>query len=149
MKEKVLQALNELGFKLEEVKEIGYEFEYEDSTYLYMPQDDDEDFLSISIPCIFDCTPEKADFANLLKEKINAAVKYVKTYEYGNKLWLFYEHEYFEGEDLMTVLSHMIQHLDMALKFIYKTCSAIKAEEENEAVEVEEIDTEDSNSDNN
>ena len=41
MKEKILNALRELGFELEEMENFGYGFRYEGINYLYMPNDDD------------------------------------------------------------------------------------------------------------
>lgn len=49
MKEKVLKALKELGFKLEEVEDFGYIFQYEGTHYLYAPNIMGEEFLNICI----------------------------------------------------------------------------------------------------
>ena len=50
MKEKILEAFACLGFCLEKSDDVGYEFEYEGMTLLYLCNEDDEDFLAIALP---------------------------------------------------------------------------------------------------
>lgn len=50
MKEKILEAFARLGFCLEKSDDVGYEFEYEGMTLLYLCNEDDEDFLTIALP---------------------------------------------------------------------------------------------------
>lgn len=51
MKEQILNTFATMGFQLEEMEGFGYGFRYEGINYLYMPNDDDEDFLNIAVPC--------------------------------------------------------------------------------------------------
>ena len=60
-KELVLEKLESLGFSVVDAHEFGYVFEYEDLTFLYMP-DDDENFLRFALPNIFDATTENRSF---------------------------------------------------------------------------------------
>ena len=53
-------------------------------------------------------------------------LKYVKTYMLGNSVWLFYERELFGEEDLMTVISRMILHLEAGLVFARKAMAEIE-----------------------
>ncbi len=53
-------------------------------------------------------------------------MKYVKTYMLGNSVWLFYERELFGEEDLMTVISRMILHLEAGLVFARKAMAEIE-----------------------
>ena len=62
MKEKVLKALKELGFKLEEVEDFGYILQYECTHYLYAPNIMGEEFLNICIPGVCDLHEEKETF---------------------------------------------------------------------------------------
>lgn len=50
MKEQILNTFATMGFQLEEMEGFGYGFRYEGINYLYMPNDDDEDFLNIAVP---------------------------------------------------------------------------------------------------
>ena len=58
MKEKVLEAFAELGFELTPMEELGFGFDYENIHMLYLPQANDDDFLNISIPGIYDVEEE-------------------------------------------------------------------------------------------
>lgn len=133
MKEKILDAFAELGFKLDQIDETCYGFSYEGAKYLSLFSDDDEDFLSISIPGIYDFE-EKSPFTFIeLTNKINATLKYVKAYHSEKSIWLFYERELMENDDLRTIISHMILHLDAAHTSSRKLLAEIKssADEEN------------------
>ena len=44
----------------------------------------------------------------------------------GNSVWLFYERELFGEEDLMTVISRMILHLEAGLVFARKAMAEIE-----------------------
>lgn len=50
MKEKILEAFANLGFKLEDADGMGYVFDYEGIRFLYMYNENDENFLSIALP---------------------------------------------------------------------------------------------------
>lgn len=82
MKEKILAAFENLGFNLEDNESLGYSFNYEGINYLYMHNEDDEDFLNISVPCIYDLEEDNKKYEEL-KEKINSTLKYVKAYTLG------------------------------------------------------------------
>ena len=117
MKEKILEAFDNLGFNLEDNESLGYSFNYEGINYLYMHNEDDEDFLNISVPCIYDLEEDNKEKYEELKEKINSTLKYVKAYTLGKGLWLFYERDLLGNEDLAEVIRHMILHLAAALMF--------------------------------
>ena len=117
MKEKILAVFANLGFNLEDIESLGFSFNYEGINYLYMYNEDDEDFLNISVPGIYDLEEDNKEGYNALKEKINSSLKYVKAYTLGNGLWLFYERDLLGNEDLEDVIRHMILHLAAALMF--------------------------------
>lgn len=126
MKEKVLQAFAELGFELEPVENLGYSFDYESFHMLYMPQTGDDDFLSISLPGIYELEKDNPMVFIDLMNRINSTLKYVKAYWSSDSLWLFYERELFGGEDLLAQISRMILHLEAASAFCCNTLEEIK-----------------------
>ena len=151
MKEKILEAFRELGFKLEEEEGMGYCFNYEGLNLLYMYNENDEEFLNIAIPGILEVEEDKMLQICALLEKINSTLKYIKAYMLGNSVWLFYERELIEQreqsrtcsdyaesrekktegqlcgeEDLMTVISRMILHLEAGLVFARKAMAEIE-----------------------
>ena len=126
MKEKILEAFRELGFKLEEEEGMGYCFKYEGLNLLYMYNENDEEFLNIALPGIVEVEDDKMLQICALLEKINSTLKYIKAYMLGNSVWLFYERELFGEEDLMTVISRMILHLEAGLSFARKAMTEIE-----------------------
>lgn len=152
MKEKILEAFRNLGFKLEEEKGMGYSFNYEGLNLLYMYNEDDEEFLNIALPCIIEVEDDKMLHTCALLEKINSTVKYVKAYMLGNSVWLFYERELIEQreqntegqlygeEDLMTVISRMILHLETGLAFARKAMAEIEEAMESGSLDDEAAD---------
>ena len=151
MKEKILEAFRELGFKLEEEEGMGYCFNYEGLNLMYMYNESDEEFLNIALPGIVEVEEDKMLQICALLEKINSTLKYIKAYMLGNSVWLFYERELIEQreqsrtcsdyaesrekktegqlcgeEDLMTVISRMILHLEAGLVFARKAMAEIE-----------------------
>lgn len=118
MKEKILEAFKVLGFEMEELEGMGYGFQYEGKHFLYMYNEDDEDFLNISLPGVLDIDDENNTTFYQVMDKLNGTLKYVKAYKLNDCMWLFYERELFGGEDLKQVLSRMILHLEAALMFL-------------------------------
>lgn len=117
MKDKILEAFENLGFNLKDTESLGYTFNYESINYLYMYNEDDEDFLNISVPSIYDLGENNKEKYEALKEKINSTLKYIKAYTLGGSLWLFYERNLLGKEDLEEVIRRMILHLAAALMF--------------------------------
>ena len=121
MKEQILDAFKALGFEMEEMEGLGYGFQYEGKHYLYMYNEDDEDFLNISIPAVLDLDDENNVGSYQVMDKLNGTLKYVKANKLNDSMWLFYERELFGGEDLKQILSHMILHLETGFYFLHRT----------------------------
>ena len=151
MKEKILEAFRDLGFKLEEDEGMGYSFNYEGLNLLHMYNENDEEFLNIALPGIVEVEEDNMLQICALLEKINSTLKYIKAYMLGNSVWLFYERELIEQreqnrtcsdyaesqekktegqlcgeEDLVTVISRMILHLEAGLVFARKAMAEIE-----------------------
>lgn len=118
MKEKILEAFKALGFEMEELEGMGYGFQYEGKHFLYMYNEDDEDFLNVSLPGVLDIDDENNTTFYQVMDKLNGTLKYVKAYKLNDSMWLFYERELFGGEDLKQVISRMILHLEATLMFL-------------------------------
>ena len=118
---------------------------------LYMYNENDEEFLNIALPGIVEVEEDRMLQICALLEKINSTLKYVKAYMLGNSVWLFYERELIEQreqsrtcsdyaesrekktegqlcgeEDLMTVISRMILHLEAGLVLARKAMAEIE-----------------------
>ena len=128
MKEKILDAFKALGFEMEELEGFGYGFEYEGKHFLYMYNEDDEDFLNLALPAVLDIDDENNVAFYQVMDKINGTLKYVKANKLNDSMWLFYERELFDGEDLKQILSRMILHLEAAMSFYRNAMANIKNE---------------------
>ncbi|MCH5174542.1 MAG: hypothetical protein J1F40_01480 [Prevotellaceae bacterium] len=117
MKEKILNAFQNLGFAMEYMEEVGYGFDYESLHYLWM-NNGDEEFLCITIPAVFDKSDsDELEFYQVI-DKLNSTLKYVKVNEVNNSMWLFYEREMIGDEDFEKLLPKMIFHLEHAVRFL-------------------------------
>lgn len=123
MKEIILANLLELGFQIEKHEALGYEFEFEGLKYLYLVDEEDENYLVISIPWIYTIPESMEDVALEINEKINTTVKYVKSGVYNGTFWLSFEFQLFGNEDLDKLLRIMIEHLHNTY---YSTCRVIR-----------------------
>lgn len=50
MKEKILETLVALGFKTENIDNTGYGFDYEGKHFLFLPDENDDDFSPSACP---------------------------------------------------------------------------------------------------
>lgn len=125
MKEKILEAFANLGFKLEDADGAGYVFDYEGMRFLYMPNDEDEEFFTIALPGFHDYDEEHIGQYCALTEKINSTLKYIKAYTLGGSMWLFYERELFGGDNFEELIPRMIFRLEAGLLFARKAIEEI------------------------
>ena len=131
MKQKILDALRSLGFKVNDLGENGfYGFRYESNNLMYMYNEHDEDFLNIAAPFVQEIDPDNELLYYQLMDNINSKLKYVKAYRMENDVWLFVEHELMETDDLNTVLMSMIAHLDMGVTIFHDALAKIEADED-------------------
>ena len=138
-----MEVFAELGFKLEQMDDLGYEFSYEGTNFIFMPSADDEDFLNICVPGIYDLEEESPLTFIELMNKINSTLKYIKAYELSKSIWLFYERELLGNEDLVKVISHMILHLEAGLMFSRKAVAEIKSNEEDNGEDNDIVESDD------
>lgn len=127
MKEKVLEALNNLGFTVEQIDDNAFCFEYEGMSFLYLYSPNDEEFLSIALPSVYDFDENEAGKYCALTESINSSQKYIKAYTANGSLWIFYEREIMEGDDVEETVRRMILHLQggmFALKKVLEATSS-------------------------
>lgn len=113
-KEIILQELNAMGYETTEVESLGYVFCHEDKYFLYSPEDDDEEFLRIAIPQLYDVTEEnRIDVIKALHETAYL-IKYSKpVIMYTDSVWAIYEHKLVTTDNLSELLEHIIRVLEV------------------------------------
>lgn len=119
MKEKILEAFKALGFKVEDLDGTAYGFHYEERHFLLFPNDADEDFLNIALPCVLEPDDVDEQVFTVAMEKVNSTLRYVKAYKAFGGMSLFYERELSGGEDLKEVIRSMILHIEAGHFFLH------------------------------
>ncbi len=119
-KDLVLSKFKELGFTLEDVGAYGYFFRFEDLSYLYLPDEDDENFLRLAVPNIFDVTADNKSLVMDVVNDTNMSVKYSKTCVSNDNVWTFYEHRLFGDGDLEDIIEHGIRLLQVTVALFYR-----------------------------
>ena len=117
MKEKILEALAGLGFKLEAMENLGYVFDYDGIKFCYMCGEDDRKFLNIGIIGLRPYSETDTRQYYAVVERVNSTMKCVKAYTFADWLGLFYEREMFGDENLADVLRQIILRLEAGLLF--------------------------------
>ena len=120
-KEIIIDQLKAMGFEPTELEDVGFVFKYEDTNYLYMPDDDDEQFLRIVIPYLFEVTDENRVAVLDAMQETNLMLKYAKVcIMYENDAWAIYEHRLTSTDNLAELLEHIIHVLEAAAHVFYK-----------------------------
>ena len=131
MKEKVLKTLEELGFspELAQGNDGYYIFHYEGLNYLWMVNDDDPEFLSLSLPGILEVDDDNRELGRDLIERIHSSIKYIKVYLMSpDSVWMFYERKLMDEEDYEKVISHMIFQLEGSNMYALSTYRKMQEE---------------------
>lgn len=118
-KELVLKKLENLGFSVVDAHEFGYVFKFEELTLLYMP-DDDENFLRLALPNIFDVTVENRPFVLEVVNSTNMTIKYTKTCVFGERVWVFYEYRLFGVDNIEAIIEHGLLLLQATVGVIHR-----------------------------
>lgn len=146
MKEKIFKAFEELGFKLNEIENGTYSFQYEGSCYLITPNKENENFIQISAPYVSELTEEKVDFDLChLANKLNIDLSYTKAYVFLNGLWISHEQNV-EGREneLKDLIALSILYIDSTINYtrdlLLKGYPNLDEEEEEDGEEEEEED---------
>lgn len=114
MQDKVLETLDELGFRTEALDNDVFGFEYENTSLLFMPAGFDNGMLLFCVPGIFPVNEENLWLSAVLMEKINNEICFIKSYMLGEYLALFYERELFGDYDLEETITRMVINLHKA-----------------------------------
>lgn len=114
MQSKVLETLDKLGFKTEELENNVYSFNYENTKLLFFPKGLECEMLLFCVPGIFYINEESLWISAVLMEKINNEINFIKSYMLDEHLALFYEREMIDNADLEETIIRMVIHLHKA-----------------------------------
>ena len=123
-KEIILDQLNAMGFEPIELEDVGFVFKYEDMNYLYMSEDDNEQFLRVVIPHLFEVTDANRVAVLDAMNETDLMLKYAKVcIMCDNAVWAIYEHRLTSTDNLTELLEHIICVLETAAHVFYKKIS--------------------------
>lgn len=114
MKDKVVDALREMGFKIRKFKEDAYIFSYQGVRLVYKKYADDDSFLQIGMP--LDKRNDKMDVHAVVNE-MNIRLKYVKACVYGDNMWVIYERELKPSDDLTMLIKDIVHCMVKSMQF--------------------------------
>lgn len=115
MKDRVLKALDSLGFKIEKAKDNMYEFSYEGKQLAYCYEEEYKNLLCIIVPYLFIGKKRLGRYYYLLIDELNARLKYVKFTGVACHISVEYEREIIGDENIEQILTRMIYCLDDAV----------------------------------
>lgn len=145
-KEIIVDQLRVMGFEPIELGDVGFVFKYEEMNYLYMPDDDDEQFLRIVIPHLFEVTDENRAAVLDAMHETSLMLKYAKVcIMYENAVWAIYEHCLTTTDNLAELLEHIIRVLEATAHVFYKKINGeevMGCSEESEDSSDEELEAE-------
>ncbi len=118
--ELILEQLRTMGFEPINVDDKLYTFAYKDMTLLLRNDNDNERFLSLSIPVFYEHTEENKMTAYETVNIVNSLVRYVKLTIMDEHVSAVFEHRLSDNEDLEELLENMIHTLSMSLSVFLK-----------------------------
>ena len=89
--ERVLEFLRTQGFCPEVDQHGGIIFKYQMATFLFINNDEDEDFFQLTMPYIYDVTDDNRDIALEAANKTNSSVKVCKINVVDTSVWAVFE----------------------------------------------------------
>lgn len=111
VKEQFTKTLKQLGFRLEEIPDYGYVFIFEGQKVIYKPDEDDETFFQMMLPCIYETDDSNRSIILEICNEVNIKIKFVKVGIINDNVWVMYEAKYYEGCNIEETLRHSLYML--------------------------------------
>ena len=90
--EMVMNFLRQQGFCPEVDEDNGnILFKYQMANFLFVNNDEDEEFFQLLMPGIYDVTDDNRDMVLEAANKVNHSIKVVKACVINDNVWLFFE----------------------------------------------------------
>jgi hypothetical protein len=110
MNEKVLLELKKLGLMPEE-HEGNILFRYQMLSYLYLKDDDDENYYALYMPCVQEVTEENECEVLKVMNECNNSMKSVKLVNNDGQVWIGYELRLPPDADLSELVEYTVRGL--------------------------------------
>ena len=122
--EMVLDFLRKQGFCPEVDENNGnILFKYQMAGFLYINNDEDQEFFQLIMPNICDVTEENRELILEAANSNNKGIKVVKTCVFNDSVWLFFENFLDSSPDVSDILPRALNALQGARQEFYKQLS--------------------------
>ncbi len=122
--EMVLDFLRKQGFCPEVDENNGnILFKYQMAGFLYINNDEDQEFFQLIMPNICDVTEENRELILEAANSNNQGIKVVKTCVFNDSVWLFFENFLDSSPDVSDILPRALNALQGARQEFYKQLS--------------------------
>ncbi len=120
----VLDFLRKQGFCPEVDENNGnILFKYQMAGFLYINNDEDQEFFQLIMPNICDVTEENRELILEAANSNNQGIKVVKTCVFNDSVWLFFENFLDSSPDVSDILPRALNALQGARQEFYKQLS--------------------------
>lgn len=119
--ETVLEFLKQQGFCPDVDTDNGnIYFKYQMRTFIYINNDEDEDFFQLAFPGIFDVTEENRELVLEAINKTNLGIKVVKCTIPHDDVWVFFEILLDSSPEVKDIVPRALDILQGAQQMFYK-----------------------------
>lgn len=118
--EMVLDFLRKQGFCPEVDSDNGnIMFKYQMATFLFVNNDEDEEFFQLIMPAICDVSEDNREIMLEAANKINRGIKVVKACIMGETVWLFFENLLDKSPEVGSIIERALNILHGARQQFY------------------------------
>lgn len=119
--EMVLDFLQKQGFCPEVDADNGnIWFKYQMASFLFINNDDDEEFFQLLMPGIYDVTDDNRDMVLEAANKVNHSIKVVKACIINDGVWLFFENILDHTPEVADIIPRALNILQAARQNFYQ-----------------------------
>lgn len=122
--EMVINFLRQQGFCPEVDEDNGnILFKYQMANFIFINNDEDEEFFQLLMPGIYDVTDDNRDMVLEAANKVNQSIKVVKACVIGDNVWLFFENLLDHTPEVEDIIPRALAILNGARQHFYQEIS--------------------------
>ena len=122
--ELVINFLRQQGFCPEVDEDNGnILFKYQMANFLFINNDEDEEFFQLLMPGIYDVTDDNRDMVLEAANKVNQSIKVVKACVVDDSVWLFFENLLDHTPEVEDIIPRALDILNGARQYFYQEIS--------------------------
>lgn len=118
--ERVLEFLKTQGFCPEVDEHGGIIFKYQMATFLFINNDEDEEFFQLAMPHIYQVTDDNRDIVLEAANKTNTSMKVAKISVLDDSVWVFFEILLDQSPDVKDIIPRALIILMGARQALYE-----------------------------